>query len=229
MDEILLREYLKKKGIEGMNDKEFEGKFKEFMTERYNRGGGQMGGSSSRNHRGSYLDEEDLELLERMRRRRHNSPEEFEEIFLESGRGSKKEMEYMLDKLSRMSEEDKHKLMKSFSKSQNEESEHFTESYARFIVSEMYHTESGRKYVGEKYDMYKAKEICERYRGVIPSNVTHVDVYVAINAQYHDYCELFKTWFGDNIDQKIIEAAIVFWFKDVDYKGNKLWEYFNEE
>lgn len=55
------------------------------------------------------------------------------------------------------------------------------------------------------------------------------DVYVAINAQYHDYCELFKAWFGDNIDTKIIESAINFWFKDDDYKGGcKIWKYFKE-
>lgn len=38
---------------------------------------------------------------------------------------------------------------------------------------------------------------------------------------------LFKAWFGSDIDQKIIESAIVFWFKDVDYKAeNKVVEYF---
>ena len=32
------------------------------------------------------------------------------------------------------------------------------------------------KYVGEKFDMTKAKEVCERYRGIIPQTVTHADV-----------------------------------------------------
>lgn len=94
-------------------------------------------------------------------------------------------------------------------------------------VQQMYHTEGGRKYVGEKFDMMKAKEVCERYRGIIPQSATHADVFVAINAQYHDYCELFKAWFGDNIYNKIIESAINFWFKDDDYKGgSKVWKYF---
>lgn len=67
-------------------------------------------------------------------------------------------------------------------------------------------------------------------RGFIPQSVTHADVYVAINAQYHDYCELFKSWFNDGIEQKIIESAVVFWFKDDDYKdGFKLWNYFKED
>lgn len=88
--------------------------------------------------------------------------------------------------------------------------EHFTESEAMDLVSDMYHTEGGRKYSGEKFDIHKAKEICERYRGVIPVSATPTDVYVAINSQYHDYVELFKSWFGDNVDQKIIESAIIF-------------------
>lgn len=107
--------------------------------------------------------------------------------------------------------------------------EHFTESEAMDLVSNMYHTEGGRKYSGEKFDIHKAKEICERYRGVIPVSATPTDVYVAINSQYHDYVELFKSWFGDNVDQKIIESAIIFWFKDVDCKAeNKVVEYLGE-
>lgn len=101
--------------------------------------------------------------------------------------------------------------------------------YAMDLVSDMYHTEGGRKYSGEKFDIHKAKEICERYRGVIPVSATPTDVYVAINSQYHDYVELFKSWFGDNVDQKIIESAIIFWFKDVDCKSrNKVVSYFKE-
>lgn len=36
------------------------------------------------------------------------------------------------------------------------------------------------------------------------------DVYVAINAQYHDYAKLFEEWFGGNIDNKVFESAITF-------------------
>ena len=39
-----------------------------------------------------------------------------------------------------------------------------------------------------------------------------------------------KSWFGDEVEQKIIESAIIFWFKDDDYKGNfKLWDYLKED
>ena len=93
----------------------------------------------------------------------------------------------------------------------------------------MYHFENGRKCIGEKFDTTKAKEVCERYRGIIPQTVTTADMYLALNAQYHDYCELFKLWFGDCAEQKIIESAVIFWFKDDDYKdGFKLWNYFKE-
>ena len=107
--------------------------------------------------------------------------------------------------------------------------EHFTESEAKYLVADMYHTENGRKYSGEKFDMHKAKEICERYRGILPTSATVADVYVATNSQYHDYAELFKNWFGDGIEQKIVESTIVFWFKDADCKAeNKVVEYLRE-
>ena len=67
----------------------------------------------------------------------------------------------------------------------------------------------------------------QRYAGMIPHGTTPCDIYVAINAQYHDYATLYKSWFGDNIDTKIIESAIIFWFKDEDYhEGSKIVNYF---
>lgn len=74
---------------------------------------------------------------------------------------------------------------------------------------------------------YNAHEICERYKEVLPNDVEPCDVYVAINAQYHDYAKLFEEWFGGNIDNKVFESAITFWFKDVDFDGDKVWEYFH--
>lgn len=100
------------------------------------------------------------------------------------------------------------------------------EHEAREIVEQMYHVKDNKKYVGEKYDMNKAHEICERYKEVLPDDVEPCDVYVAINAQYHDYCKLFDSWFGGNIDNKVFESAITFWFKDVDFDGDKVWDIF---
>lgn len=72
-------------------------------------------------------------------------------------------------------------------------------------------------------------------KGIISLEVPYVnkndvepcDAYVAINAQYHDYAKLFEEWFGGNIDNKVFESAITFWFKDVDFDGDKVWEYFH--
>lgn len=75
----------------------------------------------------------------------------------------------------------------------------------------------------------KGKIIQETNREILPTSATVADVYVAINSQYHDYAELFKNWFGDGIEQKIVESAIVFWFKDADCKAeNKVVEYLGE-
>ncbi len=67
-------------------------------------------------------------------------------------------------------------------------------------------------------------EVLNLVRGKIEASE---DVYVAINAQYHDYAKLFEEWFGGNIDNKVFESAITFWFKDVDFDGDKVWEYFH--
>lgn len=100
---------------------------------------------------------------------------------------------------------------------------------ARHPVSKMYHTPGGRRYVGGKFGMAKAKEVYGRFRGVIPTSATPADAYIALNARYHDYCGLFKAWFGDNIDSRIVESAVDFWFKDNGYKGgNKVHDYFKE-
>lgn len=141
--------------------------------------------------------------------------------------------ENLFGRFNRMSdsltEEDIYEMMKMVRERKNSGNEHFNESYAKYLVSNMYHYEGGRKYVGEKFSMAKAKEVCERYRGVIPQSFTHADVYVAINEHYHNCSELFKSWFGEDIDQKVIEAAILFWFKDDDCKSNsKLWNHFKE-
>lgn len=79
----------------------------------------------------------------------------------------------------------------------------------------------------------KVKVVPEGYNGAGMDGYGRRDVngkanYVAINAQYHDYCELFEKWFGSNFDEKIIASAVDFWFEDDDFDGNKVWKYFNE-
>lgn len=56
------------------------------------------------------------------------------------------------------------------------------------------------------------------------------DVYVALNAQYHDYINLYKECHPnateDELNDKLVKSAITFWFKDEDYNGCKVWNYF---
>lgn len=100
------------------------------------------------------------------------------------------------------------------------------ETKARNIVSKMYHVEGGKKYIGEKYSMAKAKEIYEKHKEHI--DATPCEVYIAINTQYHDYITLMKSWFVGNIDSKIIESAMAFWFMDSDCTINKVHHYYGE-
>lgn len=85
-------------------------------------------------------------------------------------------------------------------------------------VKHLYHIEDGKKCQGEIFTLDKAKEIKSRYRGIISNNVSCYEIYYAINSHYHDYCKLFKLWFND-FESKIIEAAIMYWFRDEDYLG----------
>lgn len=206
----MMYEYLKKKGIGGMSEHEFMDKFSEFMN-KYRRG------SMRHGREGDFIPLDDDYFY----MRKHNRPDEFMDMF--NSRGDRFNESGMISgDMDRMIRYMRNSMMGS-------ESEHFTESEAKYLVADMYHTENGRKYSGEKFDMHKAKEICERYRGILPTSATVADVYVAINSQYHDYAELFKNWFGDSIEQKIVESAIVFWFKDADSKSeNKVVEYFRE-
>ena len=105
---------------------------------------------------------------------------------------------------------------------------HISEHQAKEIVSDMWHTSKDKKYIGERFNMHKAHEVYMKYKPIL-EDYSVEDVYIAINAQYHDYCSLFKSWFGEHIDDKIIESAIKFWFMDVDYQGgNKVHKYFME-
>lgn len=202
MNEYLMRAYLKSKKKD-MTDSEFMRKMREVFGEKYSRGRGIRDNST------------DDFIEDRM----------YDDFYI--NRHSDTQLEDIMDELN---SSDKDKLFRMLLEEDNITDSHFNEGTAKHLVSQMYHISSGRKYVGEKYDMSKAKEVAERYRGIIPQSTTYADVYVALNTQYHDYCELFKSWFGENIDTRVVESAINFWFKDVDYKGDgsKVYKYFKE-
>lgn len=229
MDELMLMDYLRSKGMEDMSEQEFIHKFREFMYK-----------NGNVSHMRYHNDMEDWDYpvdgMKEMRYRRgmpmkknqlgyYDMYAEYPEYAMYSERKYRKPYSGFNMMQDDMMEYPMHNMKKVKGME-----EHFSEPHAKNIVSEMYHIENGKKHVGEKFDMNKAREVRERFRGIIPQNITVADIYVAINAQYHDYEDLFKTWFGSNIDSKIIESAIVFWFKDIDYKkGFKLADYFSED
>lgn len=110
---------------------------------------------------------------------------------------------------------------------------HFDETYAEEQVEEMYHTKrNGNICRGEIFNEDEAQKVYDREVRRLNGNATVWDVYVALNAQYHDYAKLYKEWFGDNdekVKDKVIESAVAFWFKDEDAEPGKVWKYFNEE
>lgn len=98
-------------------------------------------------------------------------------------------------------------------------------------VSTMHHTaDNGKVCKGEIYNYDCAKNVFDKYVRNINSSITVWDVYVAINAQYHDYVRLYSEWFRNinknELDNKIIESAITFYFKDEDSGSTKTWNYF---
>lgn len=102
-----------------------------------------------------------------------------------------------------------------------------SEKMTNSIDEQIAFLQSQKQAINEAYRRNAIPKICERYKEVLPNDVEPCDVYVAINAQYHDYAKLFEEWFGGNIDNKVFESAITFWFKDVDFDGDKVWEYFH--
>lgn len=229
MDEFMLMEYLKSKGMGDMSEKDFIHKFKEFMNK--NGKTSYMKYHDDTDDLGDfYEDTDNIKYRKRMPMRRnqlgyYDMYAEYPEYALHSERKDGKpysEYNTIYDDIDNYPSS-------NIRKANNMIEDHFNEPQARYIVSTMHHIEKGRKNVGEYFSMQKAKEVHERYNGIIPSSVNICDIYVAINAQYHDYSELFKSWFNNNVDAKIIESAIIFWFKDTDYdKGFKLKNYFKE-
>lgn len=70
---------------------------------------------------------------------------------------------------------------------------------------------------GYHFDEYEAKEVVEQMYHV-KDNKKYIGEKYDMNKAH---------WFGGNIDNKVFESAITFWFKDVDFDGDKVWEYFH--
>lgn len=100
-----------------------------------------------------------------------------------------------------------------------------------FIALIMYHTNNkGIKIDAPLFSIEATKKIYDRRIRPLNKDVTMWDVYVALNAQYHDNINLYEKWFpnatNNEIEDKIVEATISNWFEDEDASSDKVWEYF---
>ncbi len=80
------------------------------------------------------------------------------------------------------------------------------------------------------FSIEATKKIYDKRIRPLNKDVTMWDVYVALNAQYHDNINLYEKWFpnatNNEIEDKIVEATISNWFEDEDTSSDKVWEYF---
>lgn len=103
---------------------------------------------------------------------------------------------------------------------------HYNESFAREDVSIMHHKNiKGEAVKGEHWNM---EQVTTAIKGLsIPGNANIWDVYVALNANWHDKDIKFGEWFNTDAEKKIIEDAINFYFMDADGPDGKVWLYMN--
>lgn len=95
---------------------------------------------------------------------------------------------------------------------------HYTEELARLDMSKMHSTDvNGNKHTGAHWTI---EEIESATAGMsFPKTTTKCDKFVAFNATWHDLNKVLP-------DEKILEAAHVFWFGDEDWNSDgKIWDY----
>lgn len=123
MDRLMI-EYLRKKGMGGMNEQEFMSKFKDFMT-KYRRNS-MRGGSMRHGGEGDFMP---MGRMDDFYMKRHGGTEEFMDMFDSDDR--------LFDRFNRhgMEDDDMYKMMRYMRHSMNG-GEHFNESEAKYLVSE---------------------------------------------------------------------------------------------
>lgn len=97
---------------------------------------------------------------------------------------------------------------------------HYDEAFARYDVEQMWHTDKrGEKHCGEHWSVSQARQVMREHG--LASPVNEYDVYVALNAFWHDLSCVIEE------ESVIVEAAVAFWFKDEDFGDkSKVWWYF---
>lgn len=107
---------------------------------------------------------------------------------------------------------------------------HFDKEYAEWQVDHMYHIgDDGREYKGERWSLKDTSGVMQKYRGRIPGEYNEYDVYVALNAQWHDTICTAKRHFStiEDAEAYVIDEAVAVWFNDQDWPSHdKVWRYF---
>lgn len=107
---------------------------------------------------------------------------------------------------------------------------HFDKEYAEWQVDHMYHIgDDGREYKGERWSLKDTSGVMQKYRGRIPGEYNEYDVYVALNAQWHDTICTAKRHFStiEEAEAYVIDEAVAVWFNDQDWPSHdKVWRYF---
>ena len=101
---------------------------------------------------------------------------------------------------------------------------HYNEAFALEDVACMYHkNKKGETVKGEHWNM---EQVLNAIKGLpIPGNATPYDVYVALNANWHDKETRFSEWFPEEHEKRIIEDSVSFYFNDMDAPEGKIWVY----
>lgn len=102
---------------------------------------------------------------------------------------------------------------------------HYNECFAKMDVAAMRHKGKSGEERGERWNI---QQVGAAVKGMsIPTNANMWDVYVALNANWHDKDVKFAEWFGPEAEKRIIEDAINFYFLDEDAPEGKPWVYMN--
>lgn len=104
---------------------------------------------------------------------------------------------------------------------------HYNKEIAESVVDKMYRkSDSGDVVYGGHWSLAQVQEVFTAYKSSFKNPKDNVyDLYVALNATYNDLVRVFKSDFPENYEKKIVEYAIVFWFKDDDAPEGKIWRY----
>lgn len=110
--------------------------------------------------------------------------------------------------------------------------EHFDEKFAKWEVDNMHHKGAdGIEYKGEHWNMAQTNAVYAKIKSQLTKPYNEYDWYVTLNMIFSDHCNLMKKWFPTDTEEQLTEKYIqlaVNWLNDEDYKGIKVWKYFEE-